>query len=254
MITNNWKVKLAGVPEGMVFASLFPPAKAFTSVRSLNGRPSEGFSLAADEKSNVAATWLAGKMYANFSHDGGRTFTANVEIDPAFDPCDCCTTRAAYAPNGDLAVLYREETNNDRDIYLVLIKQDGSKKRTRISRTPWKLNGCPMTYYSISPTKNGYVAAWPTKGDIYFARLDKDGNLLSPGEIKTPGRSGMRTGVVALSAKDGTTLITWRQQDEIAWQLYDEHGAAQGSPGSVKSPGKGAAAILDLSGHFLIFN
>src|SRR3954454_2005521 len=47
MMTNNWKTKLAGVPEGLVFTTLQPGAKAFLPVRSLNGRPSEGFSLAA---------------------------------------------------------------------------------------------------------------------------------------------------------------------------------------------------------------
>src|SRR5437016_9479154 len=45
MMTNNWKTKLSGVPEGFVYASLTPGAKAFTPVRSLNNKPSEGFSL-----------------------------------------------------------------------------------------------------------------------------------------------------------------------------------------------------------------
>ena len=121
MMTNNWKTKLGGVPEGFAYANLEPGDKAFRAVRSLNNKPSEGFSLAADENGNVAATWLSGKLYANISHDGGRTFTANAEINPAYDPCDCCTTRAAYSPDGSLAVLYREDTGNQRDMHLVII-------------------------------------------------------------------------------------------------------------------------------------
>ena len=66
-----------------------------------------GFSLAADDNGNVAATWLSDKLYANFSRDGGRTFNPNAEVNPSYDPCNCCTTRAVYGNDGTLAVLYR---------------------------------------------------------------------------------------------------------------------------------------------------
>jgi hypothetical protein len=253
MMTNNWKTKLAGVPEGFVYATLAPGAKAFTPVRSLNNKPSEGFSLAADEKGNVAATWLSGKLYANFSHDGGKTFTPNAEINPSYDPCNCCTTRATYTPDGSLAVLYREETNDQRDMYLVIFGKDGHEKRTLVSETLWKVNACPMTYYSISASKDGYVAAWPTKGEIYFARLDKAGNRLAPGEIKTPGRSGMRTGLTALAAPDGKSLVAWKNVDVLGWQIYDDHGRPESAPGSVKSAGKGTAGVVDRNGRFILF-
>jgi hypothetical protein len=253
MMTDNWKLKLPGVPEGMVLAELSPGAHEFAPVRSLNGKPSEGFSLAADENSNVAATWLAGKLYANFSHDGGRTFTANAEINSAWNPCDCCTTRAAYNQHGDLAILYREETNDERDIYVAILKKDGRQVRNRVSSTLWKINACPMTYYSLAATRDGYVAAWPTRGEIYFARLDSDGKVKSPGEIKTPGRTGMRTGVVALGAPDGTSLVAWKHQDLLHWQLYDSAGRPEEAPESVSSAGKGAAGVLDQNGKFILF-
>jgi hypothetical protein len=253
MITNNWKVKLPNVPEGLVYSTLAPGAKAFTPVRSLNQRPSEGFSLAADDNGNLVATWLGDKLYANFSRDGRKTFTPNAEIDPAYDPCNCCTTRVVYGVDGNLAVLNREETNNERDMHVVLLTKDGHQSRTRISSTLWKLNGCPMTYFAISATKEGYVAAWPTKGEIYFARLAANGKVLAPGEIKTPGHSGMRSGVVALSAPDGATLIAWKHQDELGWQIYDPEGHPQGAPGSVESAGKGAAAAVDETGRFILF-
>jgi hypothetical protein len=253
MMTNNWKVKLPGVPDGLVYATLRAGARSFTPIVSLNGRPSEGFSLAAGENGSVAATWLAGKLFANFSRDGGKTFGPNAEINPAYDPCDCCTTRAAYGPDGSLAVLYREATNNHRDMHVVIIGKDGRQSRTRISSTLWTVNACPMTYFSLSATRTGYVAAWPTKGEVYFARLDQNGKVQAPGEIKTPGRSGMRTGVVALGAADGVSLIAWRRQDEVGWQLYAVEGAPLGAPGSMKSAGKGAAAVVDRKGRFILF-
>jgi hypothetical protein len=254
MMTNNWKVKLAGVPDGFVFATLRPGAKAFTPVRSLNGRPSEGFSLAADGAGHVTATWLADKLFVNFSRDGGATFTSNAELNPAYDPCNCCTTRAVYGSDGSLAVLYREETNNERDMYVVVVKKDGHQMRTRISSTLWKVDACPMTYYSLAATNEGYVAAWPTKGEIYFARLDRDGGVLQPGEIKVPGRTGMRTGLVALGASDGEALVAWKEQDQLHWEMYGRGGRPEGDHGSnsVPSSGKGAAGVVD-GGRFILF-
>src|SRR5216117_1058420 len=108
-----------------------------------------------------------------FPANSSPWFRAIAEINPAWNPCDCCTTSAAYGKDGKLAVLYREETNNDRDMYVVLWDQNRRAKptRARISATGWNINGCPMTSFTITPTETGYVAAWPTKGQIYFARL-----------------------------------------------------------------------------------
>src|SRR5213592_1667117 len=190
---NAWKLKRPEEEWGFYFASLAADAKAFSPVRNVNRKPSEGFSLAADERGNVTACFLSGKLFTMVSRDDGETFHPSAELNPAWDPCNCCTTAAAYGPDGKLALLYREETNNERDMFMVLSNQRTKSKpvRTRISGTPWKLNGCPMTYFTITRTDTGYVAAWPTKGQVYFARLDKAGAVSPPGGIKTPGTSGM---------------------------------------------------------------
>lgn len=255
MGNNAWKLKLPQEEWSLYYASLAPNAKAFSPVRNLNRKPSEGFSLAADDRGSVAACFLSGKLYAMVSRDSGESFGASAEIDPSWNPCDCCTTSAAYGQDGKLAVLYREETNNDRDMYVALWDHNRAAKptRVRISATGWSINACPMTYYTITPTATGYLAAWPTKGQIYFARLDKDGAVLPPGEIKTAGKNGMRTGLVALSATDGMTLIAWKNKDILGWQLYDTKAEPMGKPGSTTSPGNGAAGVVLPNGHFVVF-
>src|SRR5213592_4192663 len=154
MSNNAWKLKLPEEEWGFYCASLAPGAKAFSPVRNLNRKPSEGFSLAADDRGSVAACFLSGKLFAMVSRDHGESFGASAEINPAWNPCDCCTTSAAYGKDGKLAVLYREETNNDRDMYIVLWDQDRGAKptRARISTTAWNIIGCPMTYFTITPT------------------------------------------------------------------------------------------------------
>jgi hypothetical protein len=255
MGNNAWKLKLPQEEWSLYYATLGPGAKAFSPVRNLNRKPSEGFSLAADARGSVTACFLSGKLFAMVSRDSGETFAESAELNPLWNPCDCCTTAAAYGPDGRLALLYREETNNERDIYLGLWDQTGNPRpsRTRVSSTPWKIAGCPMTYFTIAPTATGYVAAWPTKGQVYFARLDKDGAVRPPGEIRTPGTSGMRMSVLALGGVDGTTLIAWKDKDVLGWQLYDANGEPQGAPGSGDSPGHGAAGVALPNGTFILF-
>jgi hypothetical protein len=254
MSTNAWKLKLPEEEWGYFYASLDPGSSAFSPVRNINRKPSEGFSVAADDKGNVTACWLSDRLYANVSHDNGETFAPFVELNRRYNPCNCCTTSAAYGEDGRLAVLYREETDNDRDMYLVLWDQGrGETTRKRVGRTPWRIDSCPMTYYTITRDRGGFLAAWPTKGEIYFARLDGQGNPLQSAEIKTPGRSGMRTGILALSASDGDTLVAWKKDDQLGWQLYDANGRPSGAPGAAKSPGNGAAGVVGKDGRFILF-
>jgi hypothetical protein len=137
--TNAWKLKLPQEEWGLHYATLQPGAKEFRPVRNINHKPSEGFSLAADDSGRVTACWLCDKLFANVSRDNGKTFAHFVEINKSYDPCNCCTTSAAYGADGKLAILYREETDNERDMFLVLWDQEKNEStRTRVSTTLWK--------------------------------------------------------------------------------------------------------------------
>lgn len=252
--TNAWKLKLPKEQWGFYYARLEPGADSFSPVKNINRKPSEGYSLAADEKGNVAACWLSDKLYANVSHDNGATFGENVEIDPAFNPCNCCTTACTYGSDGKLAILYREETNNDRDMYVVLWDQERNQaSRARVGRVSWQIDACPMTYYAITAVADGFVAAWPTRGEIYFARLGSDGVMRTDEEIKTPGKCGIRTGVLALNDSAENTLVLWKKDGQLGWQLYDKLGRPSGRPGAAKSDGNGAAGVVTKEGRFVLF-
>src|SRR6516165_7227117 len=137
--TNAWKLKLPQEQWGFHYATLLPGAKEFQPVRNINHKPSEGFSLAADDSGRVTACWLCDKLFANVSRDHGKTFAPFVEINKSYDPCNCCTTSAVFGPDGKLAILYREETNNERDMFLVLWDQEKNQStRMRVSTTLWK--------------------------------------------------------------------------------------------------------------------
>ena len=194
---NAWKLKLPQQEWGFFYTRLLPTEKSFSPLKNLNQTPSEGFSLAVGDAGTVTAVWMADKLFANISHNGGDTFAPTIEIDPSLDPCNCCTTSSVYGADGRLAILYREETNNQRDMYLALWDQTQNRvSKTRVSATPWKIDSCPMTYYSVILSGTGFAAAWPTMGQIYFAKLDADGSPIGPVEIETPGKNGMRSGIL----------------------------------------------------------
>jgi hypothetical protein len=252
--TNAWKLKLPQDEWGYYYARLPSGATQFSPLRNINHKPSEGFSLAADDQGNLTLCWLSDRLYANVSHDDGATFGPNLEINSSYDPCNCCTTSAVYGSDGRLSILYREETDNRRDMYVVLWNQaTGETERTRVSETLWQIDACPMTYFALSRAAGGYIAAWPTKGDIFFARLDADGKPVAPGETKTPGTAGMRTGILALCRKDGSILIAWKKDGRLSWQRYGASGQPMGTVGSVASRGDGVAGVVDDQSGFILF-
>jgi hypothetical protein len=109
-----------------------------------------------------------------------------------------------------------------------------------------------MSYYGIAAKGDGYTAVWPTEGKIYFAELDQAGKPRTPRETKTGGMTGMRTGMLTLHGAAGSTLVVWKKDGQLAWQLYDRNSNAQ-LPNSVPSEGHGAAGIVDKSGNFVLF-
>ncbi len=253
MSTNAWKLKLPENEWSLQFATLSRGESAFSTVSNLNDKSSERFSLAADDSGNVAAVWLAEKLYANFSRDGGKTFSPNAEISTDVDPCPCCTTSSVFGASGDLAVLYREEAGDNRDMWVIIDHRDGRITRKRISSTLWKIDACPMSCFTISRAGEGYVAAWPTKGRVFFVKLDRDGNQLPPGEVATSGSAIMHEDVLALGGPTGESLIAWKHGGMLNWQLFNAAGRPTGLGGSIEGAGKWAAGVGRADGHFVLF-
>ena len=251
---NAWKLKLPKDEWGYFYTRRTAADESFSPLKNINLVPSEGFSIAAHGEDKVTAVWMADKLFANVSTDGGLTFGPKTEIDPRLDPCNCCTTSCTYAPDGKLAILYREETNNERNMYVAIWNQSTNDVTShRVGKTPWNIDQCPMTYYSITSTQNGFVTAWPTKGQIYCARLDRSGKPTGPEEIRTNGSNGMRTGIVALDAKGGAMVVIWKKDKRLSWKAFDRQGRPVGTADAIDSDGNGAAGTTTKSGDVVVF-
>ena len=252
MGNNGWKFKLPADQQGMFLATLEPGAKEFAPMTHLVELPSEGFSIVAGKGPSVTAAYLRGKLYWKHSTDDGKTFSPDSEINKDYLPCSCCTTSLVVGRDGTLAVLYREATDNRRDIYAVLSK-DGKESRVRISQTLWEINACPMTYFRIMPAGDGFVAAWPTRGEVYFARFSSTGKLWEPGEIKVGGKTAMRSSVFALAGANDTTLVAWKSDDKLHWRIFDATGKPIGQEAESPGPGSQAGGVVDKQGGYVLF-
>jgi len=251
--TDGWKFKVPKEEMGFHLAILEPGKRAFTPVRNVNLMPSSGYSLAASDERHVVLTWFSKTLYWSKSDDGGATFTPNAVVDPNYLVCECCTTRVVYGADGELAIMYREKTDNHRDMYLVRMKKDGSHTRNRCSQASWDINACPMTYWDLEPAGDGFIAAWPTRGKLYFNRLDADGKPGNAREVMTEGQTTMRSQPLALTNAAGMTLIGWRQQGQLMWQVYDNQNKPIGAKGSAQGVSPAAAGVVDKAGRFIIF-
>lgn len=114
------------------------------------------------------------------STDGGRTFGTNRIV--AFDPCPCCRTSMAVAPNGDVFIAWRAIFgDNIRDIVVARSADRGSTfdEPVRVHDDRWHINGCPHAGPSLAVVPDGAVhIAWYTGaegGSGVFHAVSRDG-------------------------------------------------------------------------------
>jgi hypothetical protein len=238
---------------GVYYSQLNPTRDAFLPARNINGRPSDNYSVAADRAGNVAVVWTAGVVYVNLSRDGGKSFDPPMVANPTVDSCECCATRSLFGPEDRLYALYRDKAGNMRDMYLLrLEKGAASFVRTPVSVTRWQINVCPMSGSSLGVWgSKGLVAAWEREFKIYFARMDFAGRLIPPGEIIAPGQGKYP---LALSASNGVTLVAWKNNTTLNWQLYDAAGQLQGGLSSAPVTSRmRPGGVVTKDGTFVLF-
>ena len=236
---------------GVMYSRLSEGRDSFEPARNLNQKPSDNYSLAADDKGNVAVIWMAEGVYASISKDGGDSFSAAMDLET--DPCECCGSRTMFTTDETLCVLYRDKAENDRDTYLALLANNARQfEHTKVSQTAWYIDSCPMTGSFLSPTSDGMIAAWETKGEVFFARLEKGGQMTSAGEV-CASDNGRYPAV--LTAPDGLTVVAWKNATNLEWQLFD----TQNKPLERRGSESGSfldrpAGVATKDGVFLLFH
>jgi hypothetical protein len=208
-----------------------------------------GGSLGADSSGNVWVVWHAPtpgqkgeanrKVWVARSTDEGKTFAREMAAwEEPTGACGCCGMRAFADSKGRLHVLYRSAREGvNRDMYLLNLGPRGVRGE---KLEGWRASTCPMSSAAFAEGPRGVVAAWETRGQVSFARVDpKTDKVSSPTAAPGEGR-GRKHPAVAVNARGETILawtegMGWNRGGSVCWQVYD----AAGRPTAVKGKAPG---------------
>jgi hypothetical protein len=265
---------IKGVP--MLYARLNKNRDAFEPQRNLMHRTfylDGGGSIGADKQGNVYVAWHATsanasegeagrRLWVAHSRDDGATFAhEDPALETATGACGCCGTKALVDRRGTLYVLYRAAKGNiERDMMLVTSRDRGARFQAA-SLQPWPVSTCPMSSESLFETPAGVLAAWETKGQVAYARVDPK-SLVASAPISPPGGGNRKHPALAANA-DGEIIIVWAEDTgwqrggSLAWRIFDRSGQATRELGRVNDgiPVWSLPAVVALpDGRFVIIH
>jgi hypothetical protein len=227
----------------MLYARSDLPRSAFEPQRNLMQRTfglDGGGTVAADAAGNVYVGWHgrtldapegeAGRaMWFARSGDEGATFgREEPAVARTTGACGCCGTRALADSRGIVYALYRAATGNlDRDMILLTSRDHGTHFEAA-SLDPWRVSVCPMSSETLVESGSDVLAAWETKGQVSFARIDS-GSLKPSEPWSPPGGGNRKHPAVAANAQGETILVWvedtgWQRGGALAWRIFDRSG------------------------------
>jgi hypothetical protein len=231
-----------------------------------------GGTVAADSEGNVYVGWhgrstdapegeRGRRMWIAHSKDEGATFAVEKPtLARQTGTCACCGTRAFADRKGMLYVLYRAATEGvERDIYLLTSNdRAGHFEGTRVH--PWRANLCPMSSASLAESNSDILAAWETRGEVFYCRIDPKTRKTSPAVAPPLGHGDRKHPAVAGNVRGETILVWaegtgWQKGGSLAWQLFDPDGRPGGRQGRIEGgvPIWGLATVVARpDGGFII--
>jgi hypothetical protein len=142
----------------------------------------------------VFCTWLdlrsnQTEVYGALSRDGGATWEADRRVyrspnRPKPSVCECCHPSAAFAPDGTLHVMWRNQLDGARDLYLARSSDRGLtfSPAEKLGEGTWPLNACPMDGGAIAAGPGGEVeTVWLRDGAQFAAAPGRPERRLGPG-------------------------------------------------------------------------
>jgi hypothetical protein len=227
----------------MLYTRLNDAATAFEPERNVIQKRAGldgGGSVAADKAGNVYVVWHAPdsgprneanrRVWVARSSDEGKTFAPEVlaSTQPT-GACACCGMRAFAGDQGALYVLYRAAAENvHRDMYLLASRNKGEGFQA-LKLQEWNVGKCVMSSASFAGDAAGILAAWETREQVYFARL-QPGSSEPAKPIPAPGDAGGRKHPAVAVNSRGEVILAWTEGmgwargGAAGWQVFDPSG------------------------------
>jgi len=195
--------RIAAIDDGIVITSAIDgdvrafrskdQGRTFSEGLKITDSPNaarEGFgAVASDRHQKLFCVWpdmRNGKMeiWGASSTDGGKTFSANIRIykSPAGAICPCCHPSVTFGPDGKIYVMFRNDIDDHRDMYLART-DDGGKTFSpaqKLGNGTWKFNACPMDGGSIAVTDR-VLTVWRRESDIFVSDPNEPETRLGAG-------------------------------------------------------------------------
>lgn len=186
------------------------------------------------------------ELYGASTADGGETWSPDTPIyrSPSGSICECCHPSVAFAPNGTLWVMFRNQVEGARDIYLAR-SRDGGKSfdpARKLGAGTWELDACPMDGGALAAPRDGSVATiWRRDRDVFLAAPGRPEKLLGPG--RQPWIAAGPSGTYA-AWLDGRALVAIAPGSEAPIRLAPDAS----DPVVASGPGGSAPVIAAWEG------
>jgi len=147
------------------------------NVNTVAGSAREGLhGMAASPDGTFYCVWLdlrnkKMQVYGAASSDGTKWEAEKlIYQSPDGSVCPCCQPSVAYDLKGGLHVMWRNDLDGARDMYLMTSKDNGStfSKAAKLGRGTWLLNTCPMDGGGLAGSADGKLETiWMRKKEVF---------------------------------------------------------------------------------------
>lgn len=147
-------------------------------INSVQASAREGLhQTAAGPDGTIFCTWLDLRekktvVYGASSRDGGASWDNEKAIysAPVGNVCECCSPQVTYDPKNVLHVMWRNQIDGNRDMYLFSSTDHGKTfgPASKLGQGTWPLKGCPMDGGALAASGDGKVLTiWMRMKEIF---------------------------------------------------------------------------------------